>query len=148
MRGRREAGFTLIEMIVVLVILGLALGLVVARGPMRSERLDIDAAAREMVGALRLARGQAIARNAPVAVLVDPVAHAYRVGDGAVRRFPTGLAVSAWSPGPAAGTQAGAVVFAGDGSSSGGRIELAGRTRHVSIEVSWLTGRVSIADAR
>jgi general secretion pathway protein H len=119
---------------------------------MRSERMDVDAAARELVGALRLARGQAIARNAPVAVVVDPAAHAYRVGDGAPRRLPAGLTVSVLAPGPPvrtiAGTAVGTIIFTGDGGSSGGRIDMAGRSHHVSIAVSWLTGRVSVADAR
>lgn len=147
-RGPGQDGFTLIEMIVVLVILGLALGLIVARGPMRSERLDIDAAAREMAGALRLARGEAIARNAPVAVVIDPLAHVYHVGDSPVRRLPAGFALSVLSPVTPAGAAAGAIVFAGDGSSSGGRIELVGRTHRVSIVANWLTGRVSVAEAR
>ena len=49
----REAGFTLIEMIVVLVVLALAAGLVLARGPMRSASLDLRAAARTMAADMR-----------------------------------------------------------------------------------------------
>ncbi len=44
-----------------------------------------------------------------------------------------------------AGAQAG-IAFLPDGSSSGGRVELADGSRHMQIGVEWLTGRVSVAD--
>ncbi|HEY4174844.1 MAG TPA: GspH/FimT family pseudopilin, partial [Rhodopila sp.] len=69
----RQSGFTLIEMVVVLVVLGLALGLVIARGPMHSATLDARTAARQLAQALRLARSRAIMSDRPVLVRVDGV---------------------------------------------------------------------------
>jgi prepilin-type N-terminal cleavage/methylation domain-containing protein len=71
MNRRGTAGFTLIEMIVVLVVLGLALGLVMTRGPVHSRRLELDATARQVAGALRLARSRAIAEERGVAVVLE-----------------------------------------------------------------------------
>ena len=139
-----DAGFTLIEVLAVLAILGLMAGLVATRGPQRSAAVDLRAAAAQVAGALRLARTQAIAGNNPVAVLLDPAAHALRVGAAAPRRLPSGLLVSVISI-----TEPGrpAITFAPDGSSTGGRVELAAGARRMQVGVDWLTGRVSVADA-
>jgi prepilin-type N-terminal cleavage/methylation domain-containing protein len=68
MNRRDTAGFTLLEMIVVLVVLGLTPGLVMTHGPVHSRRLELDATARQVAGALRLARSRAIAEERGVAV--------------------------------------------------------------------------------
>ena len=41
-----------------------------------------------------------------------------------------------------------AIVFAPDGSSSGGRIDLDSGTIHMQLDVSWLTGRVQTTGDR
>ena len=68
----REQGFTLIELIVVLVILGLALSLVLTQGPTRSPTVEFDSVVRQVTGALRLARSRAIADDRMVAVQFAP----------------------------------------------------------------------------
>jgi general secretion pathway protein H len=148
MRGTR-AGFTLLEMLVVLVILGLALGIVVSRGPMRSQRLDMDAAARSIAGTLRLARSRAIVRDQTVRVAVDVAAHRYAMDGEAPHALPADVELRVVTvAGLSDRARVAAIAFAPDGSSSGGRIELVGRGRTVQVGVDWLTGRVSLADAR
>src|SRR5579864_3776422 len=87
-RISRSAGFTLIEMIVVLAILGMTLVLVTAYRQPWSRTLSTEGAAAQLVADLRLARSQAIAANRPVLFSVDLPDHQYRVGSGAVRRIP------------------------------------------------------------
>jgi general secretion pathway protein H len=151
---RAGAGFTLIEMIVVLAVLGFVLGMVLSRGPQRSARLELDGAAREIAGALRGARARAIAQDRPVLVAIDAADHAYTV-DGATHALPKQLplklvangAVAAPGAAPGGGAaRLAAISFLPDGSSSGGRVEIAGGARRVLIGVDWLTGRVSVAD--
>ena len=46
--SRRQAGFTLLEMIIVIAVLGMALGLVVTRGPMRSQTMEMQATVNQV----------------------------------------------------------------------------------------------------
>ncbi len=130
MRYRGKSGFTLLEMIVVLVVLGLALGLVMTHGPARSQRLELDATARRVIGALRLARSRAIADERTVVVAFGT--GGYRL-DGGVP-VPWSADVSP------AGDRA--IMFTPDGGSSGGLVVLRGGDRRIAIGVDWLTGRV------
>lgn len=131
-----------------LAVLGLALGLLLERGPWRSPSLDARAAAGQLAQGLRLARAEAIARNRRVGFALDVAAGSYRVGDGPVQTLPRGLALSITAVAEqTAASRLGGIGFLPDGSSSGGRIGVvAGRVR-VWVGVDWLTGRVSIADA-
>ena len=71
MTSRSEAGFTLIEVLVVLAIVGLALGLVAVRGASGNRTMALEAAATGLAGDLRQARSQAIYGNAPVRLMLD-----------------------------------------------------------------------------
>jgi general secretion pathway protein H len=147
-RGWSGQGFTLFEMIIVLVVLALIAGIVVSRGPVHSRALDVRAAVSGVVAVLRGARGRAIAVNRPVLVLVNGTQGSLSV-DGLPRlRLPAGMALAAavgaqTVPGP----RPAGISFAPDGSSSGGRILLADGARRMQVGVDWLTGRVSVANA-
>ena len=60
------AGFTLMEILVVVVLLGLVLAIVVGAMPRRGGGVDLAGAAGDLAGALRLARARAIAFGRPV----------------------------------------------------------------------------------
>lgn len=128
---RRQRGFTLIEVIVVMAILGIVLGLAGLRGPVRSERLDLDRAVRDLAGSLKLARSRAIAQNRAVGVTVGVASYSL---DGEPPRLLHAELAAADSR---------AIVFAPDGSSSGGAIALQAGSRQAAVRVEWLTGRVS-----
>jgi general secretion pathway protein H len=143
-----QSGFTLIEMIVVLVVLGLTLGLVLGRGPMHSSALDARMAARQVAQVLRLARSRAIATDRPISVLLDIVAHTVRIEGSTFQALPRGVGVSVASiAGQAIKGRIVAVRFVPDGSSGGARIALGERGFVRLVVVDWLTGRVSVNDA-
>lgn len=145
--ARPESGFTLLEMIVVLVVLGLMASLIVIRGPPSSALLDLHGTAGEVAQELRGARAQAIASDRRVVVRIDAAAHTLRVDDAPPRLLPAslGLRVVAVSQEVAAPRTA-RITFAPDGSSSGGTIDLVAETRRMRVAVDWLTGRVGLAD--
>jgi len=135
-------GFTLIEVIVVLVIMALAYGLVV---PALSSVLDgprLDRAARQMVASLREARSTALIDGRTVRFTVDPAAREWRRGD---RRGALDDEIAFRLDAPPAGRGAdgaASILFFPDGGSTGGRLTLAIGERRRLIAVDWLTGRV------
>ncbi len=147
--GARAAGFTLIELIVVLAVMGFALALIVGYKPPWSRGLGLDGAAADLAGGLRLARSEAIVGNRPVTLGLDLAGRRYRVGDRPPRRLPADLAIELLTiAGERRSATTGDIRFNPDGSSTGGRITFADGRRRVAVGVDWLTGRVSVADVR
>lgn len=133
MPARRTAGFTLMEMMIVIVVMGLLLALVLTNGPERSPTLDLRAATSRVAQALRLARTRSIATDRPVAFVIDPKTRSFGT-PGQRYRLPPGIVMT--SPRP--------IRFEPDGSASSGAIILGlGRMRS-RILVHWLTGQVSV----
>lgn len=137
-RRGQVAGFTLIETIVVLVVLGLALTIVAGFLPRHNATLELKAVSERVASTLRQARARAITYNRPVLVAVSADGQSL-AEDGITRTIPAAVAMT--MVGPAA------IRFAPDGSASGGgiRVQVSGRARVIRVE--WLTGRVSIAEA-
>jgi general secretion pathway protein H len=123
-----QAGFTLIEMIVVIVIMALVASLVLVRQPWHSAGLDLAATERTIASALQLARSRAITQDRDVVVVTE--ANGFSL-DGAVTTLTAGQAIT-----PAR------LVFTPDGQCSGGTILLVSATLRIALTVDWLTGRV------
>jgi general secretion pathway protein H len=124
-----QAGFTLIEMIVVIVIMALVASLVLVRQPWHSAGFNTEATVRALSSALRLARSRAIAQDREVTVVTR--ADGFAVDGGAPWLLPPGEALSAAQ-----------IVFMPDGGSTGTTVLLAAGPRRIAVSVNWLTGRV------
>ncbi|HWD59054.1 MAG TPA: GspH/FimT family pseudopilin [Stellaceae bacterium] len=148
-RRDRQAGFTLLEMIVVVAILGLALILIVGYRPPWSGGLGVRGAASKLASTLRLARSEAIARDTPVSVAIDVASRRYRVGEGPVQALPPSLKVEFLTlASNRNATNSGVLRFYPDGSSTGGRVTVGDGAHTLVVGVDWLNGRVSIGDER
>ncbi len=149
-RRSRPDGFTLIELVVVLVIMGLMLGLLLTRGPMRHPTLEVRAAAARVAQGLRVARARAIALNRRVSFSLDLTGHDFRIDNAPPQALPETLRLAMLTIAGKASRQQniGTISFGPDGSSSGGRIELDGDGMRLLVGVDWLSGRVSVADER
>jgi general secretion pathway protein H len=144
---RRDDGFTLIEVLVVLAIVGVVLGVLIGRGPDRSRGLEARAAAGALAQTLRAARAQAIAADHDVTVAFDSARHSFAADGGPIRLVNPGIDMSVLPPslpGPGATRL---IRFSADGSSTGGEVLLGTGGRKLDISVEWLTGKVSVADA-
>jgi general secretion pathway protein H len=138
-----QAGFTLVELLVVLGLLALVYGMVAPSLGRAIGSSEIRIAARELVAALREARAAAIGGGREVRFVVDGAAGAY--GAGQVRRpIPRGFDIAAEVPeSRRLSARVGAIDFYPDGASTGGQVVLAGRGGpRFAVAVDWLTGRV------
>ena len=147
MRMAHSQGFTLLELLAVLLLLTLMLGLAVPTLRRGWEGLRIASGLRQMAGALRTARSLAVAQHQRVRVLVDLEQGTYRLEDGSRSGYwprPLRLldAHLVWEN---PGARRGYIAFYGDGSSSGGYLALgdpSGRRHFLSVEV--ITGKVKL----
>ena len=140
-----EAGFTLIELVVVIAVLGLALVLIAGHGPLRSAALEGKGAAADLAGGLREARARAIAANRPVSLIVDTENRRWQVEGRDFQPLPPDFAVTVLTvKGEVRDETVAGIEFEPDGSSTGGRIALTGGDRKYDIDVDWLTGNVRL----
>ncbi len=145
---RQQAGFTLIEILVVLAILGVTLGVFIGRGSMKSHGLETRGAAQAIAQSLRAARAQAIATDHDVNVVFDPVRHVFAADATPAQTLAPGLPFAVLPPALPGPGAARIIRFAPDGSATGGEVLLGDGHRRIAISVEWLTGKVSVADAR
>ena len=141
-----QSGFTILEVIVVLV-LGAILYSIVLAVPMRgASSSDLKAAARALASGLRQAQSTAMATRRDAVLSLDLEAREYAMpGEAAARRLPEGIDLKLYTAqSEVASAQKGGIRFYPDGSSTGGRITVSSGERSFRVDVDWLTGRVTI----
>ncbi len=146
-KRRQAKGFTLLEMLAVILLIGIAAAAVAVSVTQGLASARVSAASGELAAALRATRTQAIVHEEERAFDVDTRANTYRANGGESVRLPSGMRigiVSAKEDQVSATT--GRIRFFADGSSTGGHITLQRERRQWRVNVSWLTGAVSVVD--
>lgn len=148
-RRRKQEGFTLIEILVVVTIMGLVMA---AFPPLFSRmhgRMELRAAVHNVTALLREARNRAIASNQTAIFYADlKTRNCGIAGGGPSRSLPEDIALRlTTTEEDRVDDQLGGIRFFPDGSSSGGGMRLAGDGVGYEIQVDWLSGRVSVAEA-
>jgi general secretion pathway protein H len=146
-RSRRSAGFTLIEMVVVLAVMALLAATIMVRGTPVSPGTHARAAARAIAGALRTARGEAVMSNRGVSVTVDAANGRYWIDGKPVQILPRDLRLALLTgQDEVVADGVGRIRFDPDGGSGGGRVAVAGGDKTFWVGIDWLSGRVSIVE--
>ncbi|MCK9605653.1 MAG: GspH/FimT family protein [Methylomonas sp.] len=142
-------GFTLLELIIVLLISVLGFAVVGSNISSGNQSTRIQAAARDIASAMRYAHGQALMSRQPVSVTVNLDDNSYSISNrGKIYRLDSQIDISVtvaeeeFSEGREA-----SIRFFGDGSSTGGRITLEWGKQLRRIDVNWITGAVAIHDS-
>ena len=147
MKVSRAQGFTLLEMLAVILLIGIAAAAVSISVTQGLASARINAASSELAGALRATRAQAIVRGQEQNFDVDTRADTYRNVKQQDVRLPKGLRLSITSAkDDQPNDHTGRIRFFPDGSSTGGRITLQSGKRQWHVNVSWLTGEVRVVD--
>ena len=145
---RRERGFTLLEIIVVMAIAAIAYAVLLS-GPLgKASAADLKSAARTLASGLRQAQTTAMASRRDAVLTIDVESREWVTTlDPNPRKLPDNLEVKLYAAqSEVTSERRGSIRFYPDGSSTGGRITVASGERKYLVDVDWLTGRVSIGD--
>ncbi len=144
-RGRRQQGFTLLEILLVLVLMVMAAGLVLP-ALLNSGSAQIRSAGRMVAAALQRSREYAINQQRPVTLVVDVNQRLLEIpGQLRARRLAPELILEVFTARSELLDEARAGIrFFPDGSSSGGRITMSAGPVQAYVDVDWLTGQVRV----
>ncbi|NNA42864.1 prepilin-type N-terminal cleavage/methylation domain-containing protein [Pseudomonas lactis] len=143
-----QKGFTLLEMLVVLLMVAVGFGLLasgISQGLKSAQERQVK---RDLSLALRQVRSQAISAGQPASLSLDVLRNSYQLPGKTPRRLPDGMTLrltTAAIPDSDEG-RAGIITFYPTGGSSGGHLYLARGTQQSRIDIDWLTGRVNWRD--
>jgi general secretion pathway protein H len=142
----RQCGFSLLELTVVLFVIVLGFSVIGLNLSSGNDSTKIKATARDIVSALRYARGQALMTRQEATVALNLTDNNYTVSNhDKVYQIPEEIDVTVvTAQSELNGEGAANIRFFGDGSSTGGRITL--EQEHISwkIDINWLTGQIEL----
>jgi general secretion pathway protein H len=145
-RFEASAGFTLVEMLAVLVILALTMSAAVPLLSRGAGTVSLDAATGEIASALRATRSAAIVHNRVMTLRIDVDRRTFSSDVVQPRTFaPDIQAKLTYAAATRAGAVEGGFRFFPDGSSTGGDLSLELNGRQIRLCVEWLTGTVRTA---
>ncbi|MDD2800472.1 MAG: GspH/FimT family pseudopilin [Methylococcales bacterium] len=138
----RQQGFTLLELMMVLSIMVLGFSAISISLSSGNDTLELKSAARDMVSALRYARGQALVSHQQTTIEIDLSENSYTVsGRDKSYQIPEDIDISVVTgQDEVVGDGVARIRFFPDGSSIGGRISLEKGNVGWQIDVNWLTG--------
>lgn len=145
----KSAGFTLLELLVVLSVAAIAVAVVGGGAQAYLERARYQAAIRDVTSQLKHARAVSIDKGVPVVVTYQPQLHRLSAGEITLVELPTALQVR-WqrvdgAPGASVSGVEPIFVFNPDGFARGGQLAVMRAGRGVAFGVNWLLGTVESA---
>lgn len=143
--GRPTSGFTLVELLVVMVIAALILGLVGTSISRNISGAEMRNAAGKLTASLRYTRTRAILDKEETVFTVDTENRSYKAPKRDEVILPEGMKVALTTArSELTSENVGGIRFYPDGGSTGGFVELNANGRIYRINVAWLTGEASI----
>ena len=148
--ARPPTGFSLLEMILVMVLIAAASLLAIAAFGGGMQGMKLRAGAKEVAAQMRFARAVAISSGQPQDVIIHPTARRWQGAKGRTGDLPgvgevvfTGARAGQFAP-DEDNEGKGTVRFFPDGAATGGRVRLMANGGGWDVDVSWLTGEVKL----
>lgn len=139
-------GFTLLELMVVLIVVVLGFSIIGVNISSGTNSAAHQAAARDLVSALRYARGQALIAREETTVAIDLNENSYTVSNrDKVFEIPETIDLTVvTAQEELTGKGQANIRFFPDGSSTGGRVKLERNGINWQIDINWLTGQIEL----
>jgi general secretion pathway protein H len=139
------SGFTLVELMVVMVIIALVMGLVATSLSRSISGAEARAATRKVVASLRYTRARAVIDKTEQVFLVNTEERSYLAPGRKQVNLPEGVDVTITTArSELTSEDVAGIRFFPDGGSTGGHIELTINDREYRINIAWLTGEASL----
>ncbi len=141
-----QRGFTLLELTVVLLVVVLGFSVIGLNLSSGNDSIKIKSAAREIVSALRYARGQALMTRQETTVALNLGDNTYKV-TGREKLYKIAQAIDltvVTAQNELSGEGTANIRFFADGSSTGGRVTLGLGEAAWRININWLTGQIEL----
>jgi general secretion pathway protein H len=141
-------GFTLLELLIVLAIMGIIAGITIPMFGSGVPSSELRATARQLAAGMRSARSEALSQHREALVSIDLANRAFKVDqDPRIYKFNPRIDVKLYTAqNDIVNETTGAIRFFPDGGSNGGRVTIAAGERKYMVDVEWLTGRVAILE--
>ncbi|MDX2418309.1 MAG: GspH/FimT family pseudopilin [Xanthomonadales bacterium] len=148
MNHAKSKGFTLVELMVVLVIIALIMGMTATSLSRSVSSAEARAASRKLVASLRYTRARAIIDKAEQVFQVDIEKRSYKAPGRDEVSLPDGVDVTITTARSEVTSEAvSGIRFFPDGGSTGGHIDLTVNDREYRVDVAWLTGETRLERA-
>jgi general secretion pathway protein H len=140
------AGFSLLELLVVLAILAAVLTVAMPQFARPGSQANLDALAAELGAGLRAARARAVGANREDAFIFEAATRTYGFGETPnAKTLPKTVTMTFESAREVARVpNEGRIIFYPSGGTSGGTIVLTQHKRRIVVAVDWLTGSVDV----
>jgi len=140
-----QGGFSLVEVIVVLVIISLMMALVGTSISRNISGAEMRVAANKVAAAMRYTRTQAILTKTEQVFVLDTEALTFQAAEREPESLPEGMKAELFTArSELTSESAGGIRFYPDGGSTGGNVQLEANERVYKVNVAWLTGEASI----
>ena len=144
---RSNAGFTLLELIVVLAIVALGYSAVAVNFSSGNDAMALKAAARDLTSGLRYVRSQAMLSHETATLDFNLSNNSYSLtGQKKIYMLPENIDVTINTAKEELHDGVAKLRFFPDGSSIGGRVTLEKKSHVQEININWLTGHVSLTE--
>ena len=144
---RSNAGFTLLELIIVLGIMVLGFGAVAVNMSAGNDSMTLKAAARDLASGLRFVRSQAMISHTQATLDFDLSENSYTLtGQNKQYHVDENIDVTISTAKEDLNDGVAKLRFFPDGSSIGGRITIEKNHHQQQININWLTGHVSVEE--
>ena len=141
---KSQAGFTLLEIIVVMVMIVVIMGFF-SSGMMKSlDKAKIRAVSKDLVSAIRYTRGQAVVKHEQKTITFNVKEKTYKAPRKKLVHIPEEMELYVYTAeSEIPDEDSGSIRFFSDGSSTGGWVKLIYGNKIWKINVNWLTGEIS-----